>query len=243
VLPDVTFSAGVNQSDYKSHHYESADYEEHASDGEESPAHTSSNTVGRIDAYGNAGRPLMDVDPNLRFEKGLLEDPWRPFRTLDDFKLANWFITSKVSRSQIDEYFSAGLAASSSPCFKSAYKLDQYIQALDPYQDLLVWNEGTINRDDRCSIFFYRDIVRCVEYLIAQTAYREEIVYEPVWEHNGNGDRVYSEMHTADWWWETQVRENRRIHCALDQMPHVLNTSQKTLPNGATLVPIIGMSE
>ena len=111
--PDVTFFARMNQSDYESDHYESDDYEEHASDGDENPAHTSSNTIGRIDAHGNAGRRLMDVDPNLRFEKGLLEDPWRPFCTLDDFKLTNWFITSKVSRSQIDEYFSGGLAASS----------------------------------------------------------------------------------------------------------------------------------
>jgi hypothetical protein len=191
----------MNPSDYES---DPSDYEEHDSDGEENPA-TSSSTSSRVDAYENAGRPLMDVDPNLRFEEGLLEDPWRPFRTLDDFKLANWFITGKVARSRIDEYFAAGLAKSSTSCFRSAYKLDQYISALDPYLDLLAWNEGTFEQDDRSSTVFYRDIVHCVEYLLAQTAYREDIVYRPVREYDGSGERVYSEMHTADWWWETQV--------------------------------------
>lgn len=212
-LPDVTYPAGVNQSDYESDpsDYESdpLDYEEHASDGEETPAPTSK-TGGQIETYENAGRPLKDVNPNLQLEKALMEDPWRPFRTQDDFKLAKWFITSKVSRSQIDKYFSAGLATSSSPCFKSAYKLDQYIHALDPYRDLLAWNEGTFERDDGSSTtFFYRDMVHCVEYLLAQTAYRKDMIYGPVWEHDGNGKRVYSEMHTADWWWDTQVRETR----------------------------------
>jgi hypothetical protein len=251
-LPDVTYPAGVNQSDYESDpsdyeehgsDYESdpTDYEEHGSDGEENPAPTS-NTGGRIDAYENAGRPLKNVDPNLRLEKGLIEDPWRPFRTLDDFKLAKWFITSKVSRSQIDRYFNNGLAASSTPCFKSAYKLDQYIHALDPYRDLLVWNEGTFERDCSSTTFFYRDIVHCVEYLLAQTAYQNDMVYGPVREHNGNGERMYSEMHTADWWWDTQVRDSRFYH-VLNLTSHILNDFQKTLPEGATLVPIIGMSD
>ena len=53
--------------------------------------------------------------------------------------------------------------------------------------------------------FFYRDIVACVSYLLAQPCYTPDMVYAPVQEVNSEGDRMYSEMHTADWWWETQV--------------------------------------
>lgn len=203
---NITYPAGVNESDYGS----ASDPEEpHASDGEESQAPTSSNSPGSsgctVDPYENAGRPLADMDSSYRFEEGLLNDPWRPFRTLEDFKLARWFIKSKVSRSRIDEYFVSGLSASSTPCFRSAYKLDQYIDALDPYQDLLAWNEGTFKHADHTSTFFYRDIVHCVEYLLAQPTYREDTVYGPIREYDGSGQRLYSEMHTGDWWWETQV--------------------------------------
>jgi hypothetical protein len=193
-LPDVTYPAGVNQSDYES---DPSDYEEHGLDGEENPAPTS-NIGGRIDTYENARLPLKNLDPNLQLEKGLIEDLWRPFRTLDNFKLAKWFIKSKVSRSQNDRYFNNGLAASSTPCFKLAYKLNQYIHALDPYRDLLAWNEGTFEGDCSSTTFFYRDIVHCVKYFLAQTAYQNDKVYGPVQEHNGNGERMYSEMHTAD---------------------------------------------
>ena len=196
-LEEAAYPAGFNQSDYESDPTDS-EAEEHASDGEENPASTSSNTDSIVDAYEDAGLPLRDVHRDFQFEVGLLKDPWRPFHTLDDFKLAKWFITSKVPRSRIDEYFAIGLSASSSPCFRSAYKLEQYIKSLDPYQHLLAWNEGTFKHDDRSSIFFYRDIVHCVEYLLAQPAYREDIVYAPVREHDGSGERLYSEMHTAD---------------------------------------------
>lgn len=216
-LEEVSYPAGVNQSDYESDP-SGSEAEERASDGEENPAPTFSNTGSRVDVYEDAGRPLRDVNRDFWFEEGLLKDPWRPFQTLDDFKLAKWFIMSKVPRSRIDEYFAVGLSKSSSPCFGSAYKLDQYIEALDPYQHLLAWNEGTFNQDEHASTFYYRDIVDCVEYLVAQPAYREDIVYAPVREYDESGGRLYSEMHTADWWWETQVRvfaasESGRLAC------------------------------
>ena len=204
VLEDAANPFGFDQSDY-----ESSDSEpEHASDGEEIPVTSSrsSNTAGVVQTYDNAGRSLCNMHSDQKYERGLLADPWRPFHTLDDFKLANWFITSKVPRSRIDEYFAIGLSKSASPCFRSAYKLDQYIKALDPYHHFIEWNEGTYTHDGRSSTFFYRDIVQCVEYLLSQPAYREDIVYAPVREHDETGERLYSEMHTADWWWETQVR-------------------------------------
>lgn len=196
---------GFNESDYESDPQHSEP--EHASDGEDNPVTSSrsSNTV-QVQAYFNAGGSLFDVSSHRKYEKSLLAEPWRPFHTLDDFKLANWFITSKVPRARIDEYFATGLSKSASPCFRSAYKLDQYITALDPYQHFLEWKEGTYTHDDGHSTFFYRDMVQCVEYLLSQPAYRDDIVYAPVREYNETGERLYSEMHTADWWWETQVR-------------------------------------
>jgi hypothetical protein len=199
---DHAFS--FNESDYESDPVDSEP--EHDSDGEDNPVSRSysSNTT-QIQAYDNAGRSLRDVPSNQRYETSLLAEPWRPFLTLDDFKLANWFVTSKVPRSRIDEYFAIGLSKSASPCFKSAYTLDQYIAALDPYQHFLEWKEGTYTHDGHASTFFYRDMVQCVEYLLSQPAYRDDVVYAPVREQNETGERLYSEMHTADWWWETQV--------------------------------------
>jgi hypothetical protein len=202
--PDALEDTGYNQSDYGS---DSAASElENASDGEFSgTSATASNIRSITEVYQGAGRPVANISCEHKYEEDLLADPWRPFHTLDDFKLANWFITSKVPRSRIDEYFAIGLSKSGSPCFRSAYKLDQFINGLDPYRHFLEWNEGTYTHDGHHSTFFYRDIVQSVEYLLSQPAYREDVVYAPVREHDETGERLYSEMHTANWWWETQV--------------------------------------
>ena len=54
-------------------------------------------------------------------------------------------------------------------------------------------------------LHFYRDPVKCVEYLLRQPAFASKMVWGPIKEFSNNGKRLYSEMHTGDWWWEEQV--------------------------------------
>ena len=76
--------------------------------------------------------------------------------------------------------------------------LDQYITALDRYQHFLEWKEGIYKNDGYSYTFFHRDIVQCVEYLLSQPAYWDDIVDAPVWKYNETGERLDAEMHTAD---------------------------------------------
>ena len=52
---------------------------------------------------------------------------------------------------------------------------------------------------------FIIGILLTVRYLIRQVAYSSDIVYAPIREYDSSGERLYSEMHTADWWWDAQV--------------------------------------
>ena len=62
--------------------------------------------------------------------------------------------------------------------------------------------------------YHYRDPVAIARFLIRQRAFMDELVYAPIWDYNLKGQRVYSEMHTANWWWETQVNL-LNTHCVL----------------------------
>jgi len=53
--------------------------------------------------------------------------------------------------------------------------------------------------------FYYWNALDSVRYLVRQVAYRSDMVYAPIREYDSSGERLYSEMHTADWWWDTQV--------------------------------------
>jgi len=65
--------------------------------------------------------------------------------------------------------------------------------------------EARIDDGRHATSFYYRNIIDCVRYLIRQVPYSSDMVYAPIREYDSSGERLYSEMHTADWWWDMHV--------------------------------------
>jgi len=152
------------------------------------------------------GRALSNVADYTKLNRTMTDDPWNPFSSEDDFNLASWVVRSKVAKSQIDGYyFAQGLGGTDSRSFWSAYTMREHLDVLDPFGEYLVWTEAVIDDGRHAATFSCRSIIDCVRYLIRQVAYRSDMVYTPIREYDSSGERVYSEMHTADWWWDTQV--------------------------------------
>jgi len=85
------------------------------------------------------------------------------------------------------------------------HPLENLLQHLDPYSPCLQWLEGHVGNGQRTLPFSYRKVVDCVSYLLRLIAYRDDLVYAPRPEYDQSGQRIYAEMHTADWWWDVQV--------------------------------------
>ena len=151
------------------------------------------------------GRAIGDVSGYAELNKAMKDDLWSPFSSEDDFNLASWFVRGKIAKSQINDYFAKGLGSRGAGSFRSAYTLRKHLEVLDPFGEYLAWTEATVDDGKHETTCYYRNVVDCVRYLIRQVAYRLDMVYEPIREYNSSGERLYSEMHTADWWWETQV--------------------------------------
>ena len=122
------------------------------------------------------------------------------------FKLVSWFIESKVPKSRINKYFSRGRGNASLAGYSSMHTLENHLEALDPHSAYLQWNEEQVDHGKRTLQCFYRNVVDCVRYLLRQIAYRDHFVYTPRREYDTNGQWVYAEMHTADWWCHLQVQ-------------------------------------
>jgi len=135
----------------------------------------------------------------------MTDDPCSPFSSENDFNLASWFVRSKVAKSQIYAYFAEDLGCTDSTSFLSAYSLRQHLDILDPFREYLVWAEATIDDGRHATTFYYRNIIDCVRFLIRQVAYSSDMVYAPIREYDLSEERLYSEMHTADWWLDMQV--------------------------------------
>jgi hypothetical protein len=68
---------------------------------------------------------------------------------------------------------------------------------------------------------YYTDIFKCIEFLLAHLPFQAHLDFEPVRLADSDGCRIYSEMNTSDWWWD----------------------SQDQLPAGVTIVPVICASD
>jgi len=119
--------------------------------------------------------------------------------------LTSGFVRRKVAKPQIDVYFAEGLGGTDSRSFLSAYTLRQHLHVLVPFHEYLVWAKASIDDGRHATTFYYRNIIDCVPYLIRQVAYSPDIVYAPIQKYDSSEERLYSEMHTAEWWWDIQV--------------------------------------
>jgi len=150
--------------------------------------------------YPGAGEAIGEVKEYKEECRDLCENPWAPFASAQGFKLLSWFIESKVSKTQINDYFSNGIGNSTSVGYSSMHMLENLLRHLDPYSPDLQWLEGHVEDGQRTLPFFYRNVLDCVRYLLCLIAYRDDLVYAPRRQYNQSGQRIYAEMHTADWW-------------------------------------------
>ena len=157
------------------------------------------------ESMAGAGRAVRDVAGYTELNQSMKNDPWNPFSSEADFNLTSWLVRSKVSKSQIDAYLAEGLGDMDARSFRSAYTLQQHLDVLDPLGDYLTWTEAAIGDGRHTTTFYYRNALDCVRYLVRPVAYGSDMVYAPIRKYDSSGERLYSEMHTADWWWDTQV--------------------------------------
>jgi len=68
------------------------------------------------------------------------------------------------------------------------------------------WREASISMPNGRRFFYFRDPVECAQYLLHQRPYEDHMVYGPTRAVDAESDRVYSEMNSVDWWWETKDR-------------------------------------
>ncbi|KAF6227507.1 hypothetical protein HO173_012247 [Letharia columbiana] len=209
----------------------------------------SSLTVDSVEPYPGergAGRPVelqsgskplsqMESMSNYRTgsDVGSMSDTdnfWNPFESREDYALALWFLESGLSDGDIDKFFrDVHLQRFRDGCsFDGAKSLRCKMQNMRgggidggwTSQSFEIHNSGPELGSKTYHVIYF-DIVSIIKAFLAHEPFSTSLYYRPVRQRNANGARVYSEMHTADWWWETQDK----------------------LPDGSTVVPIILASD
>jgi hypothetical protein len=104
------------------------------------------------------------------------------------------------------------------PRFKNGDCVQKLVASMPDGQALVEWELHTLEymkwTDNKQHPIKYwsPDIIKSMRWLMRQPAYAEHHIYAP--HHCFNSDtplnHLYTEMHPADWWWETQVRRDTR---------------------------------
>jgi len=178
------------------------------------PDHSLSALPGTQEHYPRDGEAIRDIGGFEEETSNICEHPWAPFSCAQGFKLPSLLIQSKVPKSSIKEYFSSGLSTSAFVSYSSLHTVENHLRSLDRHSSYQEWFEEQVEDSTRTLPFLYGHVMDCGRYLLLQIAYQDDLVDVPRRESDPNGERIHSEMHTADWLWDIQV-----------QRPHPLYTN------------------
>jgi hypothetical protein len=89
--------------------------------------------------------------------------------------------------------------------YKNSRELNKIIDSLP---DRPKFHRQQLVLGDEVLDFYHRDILECVRALYGDPEFAPYLVFAPE-RHYADEDttiRMFSDMHTGRWWWETQVR-------------------------------------
>ncbi|KAI0265222.1 hypothetical protein BC834DRAFT_825393, partial [Gloeopeniophorella convolvens] len=177
------------------------------------------------------GKAETQFECMLREQRAHDIPPWHPFATLEEWELARW-VVKNVGQAKADSLLQQPLLNSRlNPSFHNSYSLSKMIDALltgPSWTCELVNVKGDRIGEDGKPMesnleLWMRDPLECIRELMGNPAFRDVISYAPerVYEDETGTQRLYDEMWTGDWWWNTQLK----------------------LPPGAVVAPVILSSD
>ncbi|KAK6980949.1 hypothetical protein R3P38DRAFT_3294138 [Favolaschia claudopus] len=188
-----------------------------------------------------AGAAFRDAQPFETEYEGIRREqqekdlpPWAPFETREEWELAQWLMTSGISQGKMDELLKLkAVREKINPSYHNSRSFYQRIDALPRGPgwkcELFSLTGDEVDGKGRPKTevveLWYRDPVECIKELLGNPLFKDQ-GYEPCrlfkkFVNEKLENRKFSEMWTADFWWEVQ----------------------KLLPKGATLIPIILASD
>ena len=109
-------------------------------------------------------------------------------------------LQSGLTKGSIDEYLQGGLDGDRCTSFQTADELWSLFERVEQGFGSQSWSAFPYESGTLYSCNF----LACIRLLLSHLRFADLMVYGPEGLFDSTGRSVFNEIHTADWWWETQ---------------------------------------
>ncbi|KAK1218958.1 hypothetical protein PQX77_018325 [Marasmius sp. AFHP31] len=195
-----------------------------------------------------AGSPLPNQQPTSEHKKYLKKlramqgvdkaNSWAPFRSEMEWRIAQWAKLRGPSSTALTELLS--IPNISHICRPSPNELNKIIDEHLPSRPQFKV-ETVVIHGESFEIYF-RDILECIRALFSEPDFAPYMKYSPErhWTDETHSSRMYSDMHTGEWWWLKQNVLDDRCGPGSTIIPLIFSTDKTLVTNfrGKSAYPI-----
>ncbi|MCJ1466075.1 hypothetical protein MMC07_004694 [Pseudocyphellaria aurata] len=146
-------------------------------------------------------------------------NPYYPFNNLANYALALWFQDTGCTKGDVNNFFKNKLlepfhiGLERSPPFRSGLSFkngEEWLSQLDRIPTGVRnddWRELELTVETELEgqvpsmvIVQYGNVINAIKFLLGHFPFASDLVYSPICQYNDDNKRVYTKMHTGDWW-------------------------------------------
>jgi Plavaka transposase len=149
-------------------------------------------------------RILSELRQKNEFYPYNSHDQYRLAKSLSMPRPASGPVIQSIAVDGKNSFLKAGVGFSSN--FDFLARLDELQSTMTPWTSVDISNEGGDMSWGPKLTYWKRDTLAVLQEILENPNLKDKCVWAPSQRFGSNHERVYTDMDSTEWWWETQVR-------------------------------------